>query len=170
MTKAQSTSTSKTTWKQNKKTDSEYARFAYLVAAPRDFIFNLAINTAAPYYALKSVETVSWLGNPSLMTLLTPMAFLLVSLTTFCDLFNGLTEGKLNKDVLTDKLKTNTKWIKPAIKISLIYGLVSLAIFVFGILLLNWLLPNMSFAKLPLLPHDLQLLRIRVMIELPKRN
>ena len=126
-------------------------QYAYFLAGPRDFIINLAINTFMPWWVLQQVESVGWLGNPSIMSLFAPMGFLLVSMTTFFGLFNGLTQGVVNKQALIDRLQKNTAWIKPVVIKSVIYGLIALIVFIGIIMLCNYLLPNTQFAKKPLI-------------------
>lgn len=78
-------------------------KFAYFICGPRDFILNLAINTAIPWYLTRKLEYISVLGNPSLFSLFIPMGLLLVGFTSFFGFFNGITGGKVNKKVLIDK-------------------------------------------------------------------
>ncbi len=146
----------KNSFNSTKMTNNNYSNlniknFAYWVAGPRDFLINLAINSFMPWWTLKQVSSVVWLGNPSIMSLFAPMAFLLVSMTTFFGLFNGLTKGTVNKEVLIDRFQKNTAWLKPVLIKSLIYGLVSLIIFIVIIMLCNYFSPNSQFPKNPVI-------------------
>ncbi len=130
---------------------AEMTDYAYLVADPRDFLINLAINTSMPWLALRGVDYVGWLGNPSVLTLYTPMAFLLVFFVSFFGFFNGVTAGRLSPEMLILKFKVNNRWIKPALKTALTYAFLSLLFFTFMIFVFNWLEPEASFPKIPLI-------------------
>jgi hypothetical protein len=89
-------------------------RFALRVAGPRDAVINLAINTAIPWWFLHQTETTPIVGPLSMMTLLTPMAFLLTSIVIFFGYFNGVVQRKMG--LAGPPLAPETPWAALAIR------------------------------------------------------
>ena len=119
-------------------------RYAFTVAGPRDFFINLVINTVVPWWVLRGREAVPLLGNPSALTLLGPMGFLLVSITTFFGFLNGVKQRKAGQ--IRPPLARETSWIGVAARTSLRHGILACAAFVLAILGLARLFPA---AQLP---------------------
>ncbi|MDX1920988.1 MAG: hypothetical protein SFU25_09680 [Candidatus Caenarcaniphilales bacterium] len=98
--------------------------FAYRVAGPRDFVLNLVVNAAIPWWITKGMVFVPLFGATSIFSLLAPMGFILVGATSFFGFFNGLTKGKVNKETLIYRFKTNPSWLIPTLLTSLAFGII----------------------------------------------
>ena len=104
-------------------------RFAYLLAGPRDFVINLAINGAIAWYLFGDRTSVPLAGPGSIFTMLLPMAFIESTLTTFFGLLNGaIRRRKLrSSSVMAATTARKKEWLVAAARQSLFYGVIGLA-------------------------------------------
>jgi hypothetical protein len=120
-------------------------RYAFTVAGPRDFVINLAINAAVPWWVLQGAETVPMLGNPSALTLFGPMGFFLVGITTMFGFWNGMNYRR--NSGAAQPLPPPGQWLKVAARAALGYGLLGLSVAVALVLALAWLYPGLQAPK-----------------------
>ena len=101
-------------------------RFAYRVAAPRDFAINLVINGITAWWIYGHRDLIPLTGAASMFTLVLPMAFILCTLTTLFGILNGLRmRQKWGHRVSADHSQW---WLLWAVGYSLIHGLIGLVI------------------------------------------
>jgi len=120
------------------------ARYALTVAGPRDFLINLVINTIVPWWVLRGMDATPLVGNPSALTLLAPMCFLLFSVNTFFGFHNGVRHRRAGRAQLP--VEPATRWLPLALRIALVYGATALVAATALILTLAWRFPD---ARLP---------------------
>ena len=120
-------------------------RYALAIAGPRDFLINLLINTLVPWWVLRGMNTVPLLGNPSVLTLIGPMGFILVSVTTLSGFLNGVNHRKSGR--AGPPPPPRARWLGLALRTALVNGAVALAVLVAFILALAWLLPDIRVSK-----------------------
>ena len=120
------------------------ARYALTVAGPRDFLINLVINTIVPWWVLRGMDAAPLVGNPSALTLLGPMCFLLFSINTFSGFRNGVIYRRAGRT--GPPLDPSARWIPAALRVGLVYGATALVAATALIFALAWRFPD---ARLP---------------------
>jgi hypothetical protein len=104
-------------------------QFAYLVAGPRDFVVNVAINMSIAWWLYRHEATTPWVGEPSVASMIVPMCFFLTVGTTFFGFLNGTVQRK--KGLVTPALAPGVRWIRWAALTALAYGLFAAAVSAF---------------------------------------
>jgi hypothetical protein len=98
--------------------------FAWRVAGPRDFVINLLINTAVPFWVFRGHDLVPLTGRHSVASVVLPMSFLLCTLTTFFGWFNCIKERRAG--AVVPAVAAGTKWAARAWLAGLAVGLPAL--------------------------------------------
>lgn len=120
-------------------------RFAWRISGPRDFVVNLAFNTAIPWYVLAGAETTPVAGPQSVSHFLAPMMMSVSAFTTFFAYFSGVRERRLGRAL--PPLEPDARWLPSAIRSGLCYGALGLTVGLCLAVLLSWLAPTATLPR-----------------------
>jgi len=101
-------------------------RFAWRVAAPLDFVINLAINGGIAAWLFRGLPRVSLTSGLSVASMVVPMSFLLCAITTLFGWWNAVRERRSGR--VTPPLPPGTPWLGRAMVDGLAAGAVALAV------------------------------------------